>query len=50
MQICRGSIELEENEFFKKGKTHRDECNKQATPTWIQSTCKDLKNISNKKM
>ena len=29
--ICRRSIELEERGFFKKGKKHRDECNKQAT-------------------
>ena len=29
--ICRRSIKLEERGFFKKGKKHRDECNKQAT-------------------
>ena len=29
--ICRRSIELEERGFFKKGKKHRDECNKKAT-------------------
>ena len=31
------AIELEERRFFKKGKTHRDECNKQATQTNIQA-------------
>ena len=31
--ICQGSVELEERRFFKKGKTHRDECNKQSTKT-----------------
>ena len=37
--ICWEAIELEENEFFKEGKTHKDECNKQDTQTKIQSTC-----------
>ena len=36
---CQGCVELEEKRFFKKGKTHRDKCNKQATQTKIQSTC-----------
>ena len=35
----REAVELEEKEFFKKGKTHRDECNNQATQTKIQTTC-----------
>ena len=30
-RIYREAIELEEKEFFKGGKTHKDECNKQAT-------------------
>ena len=29
LRICREAIELEENEFFKGGKTHKDECDKQ---------------------
>ena len=35
MRIYRGSeaVELEEKVFSKKEKTHRDECNKQATQT-----------------
>ena len=28
--MCREAIELEEKRFLKKGKTQRDECNKQA--------------------
>ena len=32
-RIYREAIKLKENEFFKKGKTNRDECNKQATQT-----------------
>ena len=38
LRIYREVVELEEKEFFKKGKTHRDECSKQATQTQIQST------------
>ena len=37
--ICREAIEFEEKEVFKGGKTHKDECNKQATQTKIRSTC-----------
>ena len=29
-RICQEVVELEERRFFKKGKTHRDEYNKQA--------------------
>ena len=32
-RIYQKAVELEENRFFKKGKTHKDECNKQATQT-----------------
>ena len=32
------SKEIEESEFFKKGKTYKDECIKQATQPKIQST------------
>ena len=31
LRIYREAVELEERRFFKKGKTYRDECNKQAT-------------------
>ena len=31
------AVKLEERRFFKKGKTHKDECNKQATQTNIQA-------------
>ena len=41
--IERESIEdlssLKKKEFFKRGKIHKDECNKQATQPKIQSTC-----------
>ena len=37
---------LKKMSFSKRGKTQRDECNKQATQTWIQSTYQALKNIS----
>ena len=30
-RICQEAVKLEERRFFKKGKTQRDECNKQAT-------------------
>ena len=36
-RIFRGAVELEEKEFFKGGRTHKDEC-KQATQLKIQST------------
>ena len=32
-RICREAVKLKEKEFFKKGETHRDECDKQATQT-----------------
>ena len=32
-------LNLKKEMFFKKGKTHRDKCNKQATQPKIQSTC-----------
>ena len=38
LRICREAVKLEENEFFKGGKTHQDECNKQATQPKIQAT------------
>ena len=31
IDICREAIELDKKQFFQRGKTHRDECNKQAT-------------------
>ena len=37
-RICRETVKLEEKEFFKGGKTHKDKCNKQATQPKIQST------------
>ena len=37
--ICREAIEQEEKEFLKGGKTHKDECNKQATQSKIHSAC-----------
>ena len=37
-KIYRETVELEEKEFFKGGKTHKDKCNKQATQPKIQST------------
>ena len=37
--IYQEAIKLEENEFFKGGKTHRYECNKQETQPKIQLTC-----------
>ena len=41
--IYRGFVEklsnLKKRCFIKKGKTHRDECNKQVTQTKIQPTC-----------
>ena len=33
VEMYRKAVKHEENEFFKKGKTQRDECNKQATQT-----------------
>ena len=30
-RICQEAVKLEEKVFSKKGKTYRDECNKQAT-------------------
>ena len=38
-RIYREIVELEENEFFKGGKTNRYECNKWVTQPKIQSTC-----------
>ena len=38
LRIYQGAMELEERRFFKGGKTHKDECNKQATQTKIQAT------------
>ena len=35
-RICREAIKLEENEFFKGRKTHKDEYNKKATQPKIQ--------------
>ena len=32
-RICREVVKLEEKVLSNKGKTHRDECNKQATQT-----------------
>ena len=32
-RICREAVKLEEIRFFKMGKIHRDDCNKQATQT-----------------
>ena len=32
-RICREAVELKEKVFSRKGKTHRDKCNKQATQT-----------------
>ena len=32
-RICREAVELKEKVFSRKGKTHRDKCNKQATKT-----------------
>ena len=46
-RICREAVELEEKEFFKKAKTHKDECIKQATQPKIQSTYKALKTSLN---
>ena len=37
-KMCREAVKLKERRFFKKGKTHRDKCNKQATQTNIQAT------------
>ena len=36
LRICREAIKLEENEFFKGRKTHKDEYNKKATRPKIQ--------------
>ena len=30
-RICQEAVKLEKRRFFKKGKTQKDECNKQAT-------------------
>ena len=38
LRMCRKAIELEVRRFFKGGKTHKDECNKQATQTNIQTS------------
>ena len=32
-RICQEAVKLEEIRFFKMGKIHRDDCNKQATQT-----------------
>ena len=37
-KMCGKAVKLKERRFFKKGKTHRDKCNKQATQTNIQAT------------
>ena len=37
--ICQEAIKLEEKDFFKGGKAHKDECNKQDTQIQIQLTC-----------
>ena len=46
-RMCWEAVELKERRFFKKGKTHRDECNKQATQTEIQTTYLALKTSLN---
>ena len=37
LRICQEAVELEKKSFSKKGKTHKDECNNQATQRKIQS-------------
>ena len=50
LRIYQEVVKLEENRFFKKGKTHKDECNKQATQTKSNQHIKLSKNLSTKKM
>ena len=38
IEICRESYQAWRTGVFQGGKTHKDECNKQATQTKIQST------------
>ena len=43
--MCWEAVELEERSFFKGGKTHKDECNKQATQTKHPSNILSSQNI-----
>ena len=39
-EICRGSVELKEKEFFKKGKTYKDPINMLSSENISQHICK----------
>ena len=39
-EICQGSVELKEKEFFKKGKTYKDPINMLSSQNISQHICK----------